>query len=171
MARRDLALIGASGEHFVLFQLLRRNLLASLSPTNAYAADIVVFSPSMSVGSMVQVKTRTADGGGGWILSAKHERLVHERLFYALVDLGQPGPVTYVIPSSVVADVLERSHRSWLAITRLDGRPHVDSAVRKVARRYGHPVPGLPDDWLETYRERWDLLTVEGTKGEGDAPA
>lgn len=116
---------------------------------------------------MVQVKTRTSGGGGGWIMSAKHERLVHERLFYALVDLGLPDPVTYVIPSSVVADVLTRSHQSWLAITRVDGRPHVDSPVRKVSGRYGHHVPGLLDDWLGAYRERWDLLTAEGTDGEG----
>lgn len=71
-SRRDTALTGAAGESFVLYQLQRRGLLAAQCPANAYAADILVFSPSMSVGSMVQVKTRTIGRDQGWHMSEKH---------------------------------------------------------------------------------------------------
>ncbi len=53
------------GEHYVLYQLHLRGLLAAQSPTRAYAADILVLSPVMGVGSMVQVKTRTSGADGG----------------------------------------------------------------------------------------------------------
>jgi hypothetical protein len=62
---KDSVLTGAAGEHFVLYKLLRLGLLAAQVPRNAYAADILVFSPAMSVGSMIQVKTRTGRAGSG----------------------------------------------------------------------------------------------------------
>lgn len=71
MGARTSVMTGAAGEDFVLYQLHIRDLLAAQAPPNAHAADIVVFSPRMSVGSMVQVKTRTAGRDGGWHMSQK----------------------------------------------------------------------------------------------------
>lgn len=103
MIASEKALIGAAGEHYILFQLLRRGLHASLAPQNAYAADIVVFGPSMSEGFMVQVKTRTSRQGRGWVMSAKHEGIVHPRLFYAFLDLAADVPVTFLMPSAALS--------------------------------------------------------------------
>lgn len=149
MQAQDNALIGAAGEHFILYQLLSRNLIAALSPRNTHVADIVVFGPSMSVGSMVQVKTRTARQGKGWIMGAKNEDLDHPRLFYALLDVEPEVPEVLVVPSRIVADVLRREHAAWLAIPGKGGRPHRDSSARRLAPSYSHHVPGLEaDGWM-----------------------
>lgn len=161
MGAKDSILIGAAGEHYALYELQRRGLLAAQSPANAYAADILVFSPTMSVGSMVQVKTRTSGRDGGWHMRAKHERFFHPRLFYAFVDLEPPSPVVYVMPSSVVADALTRSHQAWLALPGRGGRAHRDNDMRRVVPIFPHQVDGFPSGWLDAYRDRWDLLTED----------
>lgn len=111
MIKRDSAVTGSAGEHYVLYQLHRHGLIAALAPRGAHDADIIVFSPEMSVGSMIQVKTRTYGRDGGWHMREKHEAMAHPRMFYALVDLEPDAPVVYVVPSGVVADVLRAAHQ------------------------------------------------------------
>ena len=158
MGARDFGLTGAAGEHYVLYRLQRIGLLAALAPTNAYAADILVFSPAMAVGSLVQVKTRTRGAGGGWVMGAKHEALSHERLFYAFLDLEPAEPQTFIVPCRVVQEVVHISHATWLALPARRGEAHRDNPVRQVRPSYPFPVPGYPDGWMEGYRERWDYL-------------
>lgn len=161
MGARDSILVGAAGEDYVLYQLHRRGILAALSPANSYAADILVFSPSMSVGSMVQVKTRTTGRDSGWHMRQKHEALIHPRLFYAFVDLERASPIVHVVPSATVADVLRRSHQAWLSAPGARGRPHRDHEMRRILPRYSHDVPGLEQGWLGQWLDRWDLLTAD----------
>jgi hypothetical protein len=47
MGAKSSLLTGAAGEHYVLYQLHLRGLLAAQSPRGAYAADVAVFSPAM----------------------------------------------------------------------------------------------------------------------------
>lgn len=161
MGARNSVMIGAAGEDFVLYQLHIRDLLAAQAPPNAYAADIVVFSPRMLVGSMVQVKTRTGGRNGGWHMSQKHENLIHRRLFYAFVDFEPDVPATYILPSAVVAEAVSESHRVWLAAPGARGRPHQDNKMRWVMSRFAPPPPGFPDGWLDEYRARWDYVTAD----------
>jgi hypothetical protein len=68
-------------------------------------------------------------------------------------------PVTYIIPSQVVADVLKRSHETWLKTPGRGGRAHRTNPVRQVLPAYGFPMPDkYQEGWMEEYRERWDLL-------------
>jgi hypothetical protein len=161
MGARNSVMVGAAGEDFVLYQLHVRDLLAAQAPPNAYAADIVVFSPRMSVGSMIQVKTRTAGRDGGWHMQPKHERLVHDRLFYVFVDLEAEPPVCYVMPSEVVARVVTDSHSAWLAAPGKRGQPHRDSKVRRIRPAYEQMPGWLKSGWLDEFRERWDLVSDE----------
>ncbi len=154
-------LTGAAGEHFVLSQLHRKGLLAAQSPSGAYAADIFVFSPEMGVGSMIQVKTRTYGADGGWHMSKKHETLVHPRLFYTFVDFEPTPPAVYVVPSSVVADIVTKSHRVWLTLPGRGGRPHKNTKFRRLLPMYPYEVPGYSERWIDEFRERWDLLTED----------
>ncbi len=155
MPAKGSVLIGAAGEHYVLYQLFRRDLLAAPAPTGAPIADLIVFDPKMSVGSIVQVKTTTKPGS--WVLSAKNElpEFIHPRLIYALVDLVPATPEVFIVPSVAVADILSASHRAFL------DRGGVDNPVRSIRRRYSSPVPGYPNGWLDTYRDRWDYLQAE----------
>lgn len=161
MGAKDSVLVGSSGEHYILYRLQRRAILAALAPANAYAADILVFSPAMSVGSLVQVKTRTMGADGGWHMSEKHERLSHERLFYAFLNLEPIEPQVFIVPCAVVQDLVRRSHATWLALPGARGRVRRDSNVRRIRPSYQWEVPGFPPDWMEVWRERWDLLEAD----------
>jgi len=91
----------------------------------------------------------------------KHQDLIHPRLFYALVDLEPDIPVVYVVPSAVVADVLTRSHRTWLGMPGVHGQPHQDNPMRRLLAEFPFPVPGAAPGWLAEYRERWEYLTAD----------
>jgi hypothetical protein len=80
--------LGHAGEHYVLYQLYRRGLLAALSPRGAPTIDVLVLSPDESVVASLQVKTKTRQGG--WFMGEKHERFVAPHFFYAFVDLQEP---------------------------------------------------------------------------------
>lgn len=85
----------------------------------------------------------------------KHEHIVEPRCFYALSTSPNPPP-TFVVPSSVVADVLSIAHRAWLATAGRGGRAHVDHTMRRILPSYSFEVAGYAPGWLD--RDRWDLL-------------
>jgi hypothetical protein len=161
MGAKDSVLVGSSGEHYIIYRLQRRNLLAALAPANAFAADILVFSPAMSVGSLVQVKTRTTGADGGWSMNVKHETLAHPRLFYAFLDLEPSEPRVFIVPCAVVQDMLRSSHAAWLAGEGRAGHVRRDNPMRRVRPLHPFAVPGFPDGWMEAYSERWDLLMAD----------
>jgi len=163
--RRGKVLIGAAGEDYVLYQLHQRGLLAAPAPTGAPIADLIVFDPKMSVGSMVQVKTTTRTGH--WVMTEKNERqeYVHLRLFYALVDLAEATPAVFIVPSQTVAELLSLTHSIFLTTLGRKGQPHIDNPVRSIRPRFPFDVPGYPPGWLDQYRDRWEYLTTEPPVG------
>jgi hypothetical protein len=163
------SLVGPAGEHFVLYRLHSLGLLASLAPANAPVADILVLSLDETVVAKVQVKTRTYGSDGGWHMSRKHEKLTEGRLFYAFLDLEPEHPVSYIVPSSVVADVLRKAHAEWLATPGLNGRAHRDHEMRRLLPAYSFEVPGYPNGWLEGYRENWTSLISSMSSSSGPA--
>jgi hypothetical protein len=40
----------------------------------------------------------------------------------------------------------------------MKGQAHCDSDVRRIRPTYNPPVSGYAPDWLEQYRESWQLL-------------
>lgn len=87
-------------------------------------------------------------------MSEKHEHISGPRCFYAFVDLKVPAehvPVTYIIPSQVVADVLKGSHETWLKTPGRGGRAHRTNPVRQVLPVYGFPMPDkYQEGWMES---------------------
>ena len=82
--------LGAAGEHYVMCQLLRRGLIAALAPAGVPNTDIVVTDDVGDRLCAVQVKTRQEKGtDGGWHMGAKHEKIISDALFYAIVDFGK----------------------------------------------------------------------------------
>lgn len=153
------ALVGPAGEHYVLYQLLRRGLLAAPAPERTPAVDLLVLSPDgETITATVQVKARTRHQSPGWIMSRKAEDLTDRRLFYAFVDLAQEPPPTFVVPAAVVASALQGQHAAWMAVPSREGRPHKDSDVRRLMHTFRRDVPGCPPGWLDEWRERWELL-------------
>src|SRR3990167_9068300 len=103
------SLIGAAGEHFVLCQLLRRDWIAALAPEGVPNTDIIVTDIEGNRQCAIQVKTRSVGSDKGWHMSKKHEEVISPTLFYCFVDMEKENedlPITFIIPSSVVAAVL-----------------------------------------------------------------
>lgn len=152
------ALVGPAGEHYVLFRLYQQVILASLAPPGSPTVDVLALSPDETVIASLQVKTRTYGRDRGWHMRDKHEEIAEERYFYAFVDFEPDIPVTYIIPSRVVADVLKKAHQVWLDTPGARGQPHKDGPTRRLVPDYRYDVPGYPAEWLDEYKERWELL-------------
>jgi hypothetical protein len=67
-------ILGAAGEHYVLFQSLRRGFIAALAPQGVPNTDIIVSDMGGNRLSAIRVKTRRAIGSdGGWHMKDKQE--------------------------------------------------------------------------------------------------
>jgi hypothetical protein len=154
------ALVGPAGEHYVLFRLFQRGLMASLAPPGAPNVDILVLATDESAIASVQVKTRNYGADGGWHMNVKHETIFHDRFFYIFVDLEPEVPGTFVVPSEVVAKVLTNSYRAWLNAPGKGGKSHREHNLRRMVPSWGFEVEGFSNGWLDEYREKWELLSA-----------
>ena len=162
-------LLGAAGEHYVMSELLRRGYIAALAPQGVPNADIVVTDLEGARLCSIQVKARRDIGSdGGWHMNAKHEAARADRLFYCFVDFGKSPsdhPIVHVLPSALVSEVLQRSHRKWLATPGKNGQAHKDGSMRRLMpdypRIFGATDNPYPKGWLDSYRDGWHLLKLE----------
>ena len=172
-------IVGAAGEYHVLSQLLRRGWIAALAPDGAPNMDILVTDEDNKKLCAIQVKTRRDIGSDkGWHMNPKHETIVAGDLFYVLVDVGKrPSDTTtsYILPSKVVAACIRDSHRIWLETPGRRGRPHKDTAVRRLRPDYSNIKPITEEGrmtinryrsgWLEPYCENWGILGLPEAEG------
>ena len=152
------SLVGAAGEHFVMFQLYRRGLMVGQPPQGVPDVDLLVLDESAKVLTNLQVKTRTKGADGGWHMKVKHEHLVSDRLWYVFVDMELESPLSYIIPSNVVAQAVSRSHAIWLASPGKNGKAHQQTDMRRIRPTYPFDVPGFPPGWMDQFREKWNAL-------------
>lgn len=103
-------------------------------------------------------------------MKAKHEDIRGAGLFYVFLSLpNEVGalPDAFVVPSAVVADVLHNSHQTWLARPGRNGQPYKAGEMRRFLSDYSHL--GLAETygpaWLEAYREAWDQLSADASRG------
>jgi hypothetical protein len=168
----DSTILGAAAEHYVMCQLLRRQMIAALAPAGVPDADIIVSNRIGSTLAAIQVKARRDIGSdGGWHMKAKHEEIKRDLLFYCFVDFGRSltdAPKCWVLPSVLVAEVLAASHRAWLRLPGKGGRPHKDHEMRRLLPDYARHEIGRPLGWLNPYYDAWDLIrqTVPGRVGD-----
>jgi hypothetical protein len=159
-------LVGAAGQHYVLSQLLRHGWIAALAPEGVPNVDIIATDTKGRSQFAIQVKTRSSRGkDGGWHMSAKHEKLKSESLFYCFVDFEVRPTITYVIPAKVVAKTIALSHRIWLSGKNRKGKQRRDTPMRWLLLSYEHALTLSPkqaaaigDGWIKKYRENWKLL-------------
>ncbi len=164
-------LLGAAGQHFVLCQLLRHGLIAALAPEGAPNTDIIVTDIKAKMQCAIQVKTRSGKGSDkGWHMREKHENISSKSYFYCFVDFGEESPITYIIPSSVVAKKIKASHVIWLKLRGKRGRKHHETAMRRLLPDYTKTLKkataevtkiGLGAGWMEQYRENWKILRLK----------
>lgn len=149
-SRISTGLSGVAGEYFVAGELSRRGYIASITLRNTRGVDILVSGRDAARSAGIQVKTNQSSSKG-WILTKKAETLKENGLFYVFVNLNGAGAPTYhVVPSTVVAEYVSRTHSEWLSTLGRGGRQRKDSDIRKF---WDHD-----DEW----KDRWDALGLEG---------
>lgn len=155
-------ILGAAAEHYVMCQLLRRDMIAALAPTGVPNCDIIVSDKLGSKVAAVQVKARRAIGAdGGWHMKAKHETIFAPLLFYCFVDFGlglSDAPQCWVIPSTEVAEAISQSHAVWLSSPGKKGQARNDTEMRRLMPDYSHQGLGRGKGWLDPYKEAWTLI-------------
>jgi hypothetical protein len=163
-------LTGAAGEHFVLCQLLRKGLIAALAPKGVPNADIIVTDIEGNRQCAIQVKTRSIGSDKGWHMSDKHELIISPTLFYCFVDMEDKTglPITFVIPSAIVASIIKDSHQLWLDTPGKDGKAHNSTKMRRLLPDYARRRQLQPNQmqqfgpgWMEKYRENWDIINLK----------
>lgn len=161
-------ILGAAAEHYVMHQLLRRQMIAALAPAGVPDADIVVSDRLGSALAAIQVKARRDIGSdGGWHMKVKHESIARDFLFYCFVDFGRQltdMPKCWVLPSALVADVLTTSHKAWLSQPGKSGRPHKDHDMRRLLPDYSQLGISRVLGWLDPYRDAWSLIFEKSSK-------
>ena len=143
-------LSGVAGEYFVAGELSRRGYVASITLRNTRGIDVLAASADASRAVSIQVKTNQG-AAKQWMLNEKAEVMAEQNLFYVFVNLnGFDGKPTYhVVPSMVVAEHCQRTHREWLNTPGRGGQVHQDTPMRVFLDPEG------------MYADRWDLLGLD----------
>lgn len=155
--KNDTQLTGAAGEHLVLSRLLSRGFLAAQAPRGVRKADILVNFLEGGRPCLIQVKSRQYGSDGGWHMQEKHEKQEEEDLFFCFVDFEPESPQVYVIPAPVVSEAVKTDYELWLAEPGKNGQAHNPTKLRRLKPK----MRGKEDGWLESYRERWELIAPE----------
>ena len=142
-------LSGVSGEYFVAAELSKRGYIASITLRNTKGVDILCSNSDASKSVAIQVKTNRRSARE-WMLNQKAEDYFANNLFYVFVNLNdnERAPDYFIVPSKVIALYSKETHKTWLDTPGRDGKPHIDTTMRKFRD------PG------EKYLSRWDLLEL-----------
>ena len=179
-------IIGASGEHLVLSNLLRLNFIAGLAPYNTERYDLLTLNEDGEASKSIQVKTalslKKIDDKSKlrWILNKKNEVSV-ENLIFCFVYISMDSDISkiYVIDSKKVSEVLKMSHQIYLKLPGINNQKHNDSNMRSLAadifedctnqfnkekiHKYlsNCEINFLKDHssgWMDNYLNNWDIL-------------
>ena len=166
--KKPTTLTGAAGEYTIVAELLKRGFIASLMPDGVPNIDVLVTDVGGAQIAALQVKTRWDIGSdGGWHMSAKHEKIVSERLFYAFVDFHsrpEDQATIFIIPSQIVAGILKRDHQAWVNAIGPSGKPRKDSNMRRMRPDFSNILPHEKEfslGWMNQYKEAWELLELK----------
>lgn len=138
-------------------ELLRRGIVAALTPPGTPETDILVRAPD-GAAAEIQVKTWVRSGEGGWMMGTHAGDLERDSLFYALVDWREvAAAVIYVVPSAVAASWVRRSFKEWLATPGRGGKPHdPDNKIRKLMPA---EMDRFSPGWREQYLDAWHQVS------------
>ena len=156
---RTTKMVGAAGQHYVMYELLRRGFIAALTPEGVPNVDILVSDIVGGHMASIQVKTASAPRPT-WPVGTKQEKVESDRLFYCFVmptDKHMSSPQCWVIPSAVVAEHVRISHLAWLSGTPKRGLSRNDSD-RRAMHKSCAPLAEYSPGWLDKYEGAWDQL-------------
>lgn len=153
----------AIGEHYVMARLLANEFLVGIPPTNTKIVDFIAVSQDGKKSVQIQVKTRTEGRSKDWPMWEKHEQILQPNLYYVFVSLPEKWaddnqPETFVIPSNKVAQILKQSHGDWHTTPGAKGQQRNNTKMRRIRPKYPDS-PSIPENWMEEFRDNWQLLS------------
>jgi hypothetical protein len=160
MAQFQSAITGAAGEHYVMWQLLRRGHLAALTPTGAAGVDILISDQTGQRLAALQVKTAGSPVKRSWQMNQKHESIVSPSLFYCFVSPSVDPcrlPDCWIVPSEIVAEHVRLCHELWLSGTPRNEGSRIDSPRRAMNLYFENTYPR---GWMDEFHEAWGRLEV-----------
>jgi hypothetical protein len=150
-------LVGNAGEHYVLAELLRREIVAGLTPRNAPHFDILATDGRRQV--KIRVKTKSA-GSDDWQFRMNERHEIYSEVgakdFVVLVALreGDQAPGFYVVPTRRLVARARKQHLMWLR--RKGGkRPKTPSSRHKAISESRWRT------WLARYAGAWLRLKLK----------
>ena len=149
-SRISSALSGIAGEYFVAAELTRRGYIASLTLRNTRGIDIL--ASNLNATRSVGIQVKAAQGRNKtWMLNQKVESNEATNLFFVFVRLNHlDAPEYYIVPREDVSHFSAENHKLWLATPGRKGQQHNDNPMRQFK------------DAEDKYRDRWDLLGLDG---------
>ncbi len=122
------ALIGGAGEFYVMAELLKRGVIAGLTPCNARSFDILATRDNRSI--RIRVKTKS-EKYAHWQWVAKADKSIFRDLhedsdFTVLVDLTKytKDMKFYIVATHEIDEILQHDYYKWVNTPGKKGRPH-----------------------------------------------
>ena len=140
--------LGEAAEHLVLSRLMRHGHVAAQTPRRYSTFDLFTDKE-------MRIQVKASRAGRNWLVGQVRPE---PTLIYCLVDFegGDAGTV-YVVPSQIVRDATEASHRRYEEVSP-DLR---ETSIRKLMdpwRKRYEPAGQFRSGWLDVYREAWGQL-------------
>ena len=161
-------LIGNAGEYYVVAELLKRGIVASLAPRNAPGFDVLATRGRLTTRIRVKTKSEQYDI---WQWTAKPDGTIFRDLFEAsdftvLVNLtiNTCDLQFFILPTSLVHQWLVSRFERWVNTLGKNGRPH-DPTNKK--RHLGYREYA---ELLQPYLNSWELLWAEPSLPQNPAP-
>ena len=129
-------LIGNSGEHYVMAELLKRDVVAALAPRNAPGFDIIATKDSRTVRIRVKTKSEEYDS---WQWNAKKDGTVFKAPlgqddFTVLVHLALETPAMrfFIAPTKDIEGWLRSDFEEWLRTPGAKGQQRSETNKRRL---------------------------------------
>ena len=155
------SLIGNSGEHYVMAELLKQGVTAALTPRNTPAFDILATDGKTT--AKIRVKTKSEEfEPWQWVIKKDgtiFRGLSREQDFVVLVNLKTKfeRPDFYIIPTFQVDSWLKERFEEWLRSPGKHGRAHNPENKKR------HLNYKFYAQTLEVYRDKWAIIWKEGS--------
>lgn len=163
--------VSLAGEFAVLSQLALHGYDANMTLGHTKGVDILVSKRRTMY--QLEVKTNYQNSRNqpqvskihgkflsGWMMHAKHEKLISPRLFYCFVNIGKKDDIFkfYIVPSKIVARYVREEHAHWRRERAKAGKKNKENNDMRIFRiglkgeKYAVKMPTK-----EQYENNWNF--------------
>ena len=150
------SLIGNAGEHYVMAELLKRGIIAALTPRNVPGFDILATRGDQTV--RIRVKTKSEDYDG-WQWNAKEDGSIFKNMgkqndFTVMVNLARDiRDLKFYIVQTVMLDRwLKRDFKRWVKTPGAKGQQRAKDNKKRVLY-FSRYKTRLGEDWEVLWKQ------------------